>query len=379
MPSNELSSLAEFFGDLPDPRIDRTKKHKLLDIIIIAVCGVICGADSWVEIEQFGRAKEGWLKQFLELPHGIPSHDTFGRVFGLLDSAAFQERFRRWVEAVFRKTRGQVIAIDGKTVRRSRDRTIGQDAIHLVSAWASANEIVLGQVKTDEASNEITAIPALLDLLDVQGCIVTIDAIGCQTDIARKIIERRADYVLTVKANQGQLYEDIQEWFLYAQEVGLRDMRHDYHKTVNKGHGRIEVRECWTIADPQAFDYIRNYQGWEGLQSIAMVKRTRHADDQTTEDIAFFITSLDNDARQVLACSRNHWRVENSLHWVLDVVFREDDSRVRTGYAAHNFAILRRLALSLLKQDRSVKVGVKAKRLRAALDGDFLLHVLALD
>lgn len=376
MATNELGSLEDYFKDLPDPRIKRTRKHKLLDIIIIATCGIICGADTWTEIEEFGKVKEEWLRQFLELPNGIPSHDTFGRVFSLLDADQFQERFIRWVEATFRKTRGQVVAIDGKTVRRSHDQAKGKDAIHLVSAWAHANEVVLGQVKTDARSNEITAIPELLDLLDVQGCIVTIDAIGCQTDIARKIVERKADYILQVKANQGQLFDDIQEWFQWADESGFQGMRHDVHKTVNKGHGRIEVRECWTIADPQAFDYIRNYPGWEGLHSIARVKRTRHVNGQTTEDVAFFISSLDNDAQLILHGSRHHWSVENSLHWVLDVVFREDDSRVRVGHAAENLSVLRRLALNLIKQDTTVKLGVKAKRFRAALDENYLFHIL---
>lgn len=377
MSSKEAGSLWEYFGNLPDPRVDRTKKHKLIDIIVIAVCGIICGADSWTEIEQYGRIKEEWLRRFLELPNGVPSHDTFGRVFSLLDAEVFQNRFIRWVEAVFRKTRGQVIAVDGKTARRSHNRRLGKDAIHIVSAWASANHMALGQLKADEDSNEITAIPALLDLLDVQGCIVTVDAIGCQTDIASTIIARKADYVLTVKANQPQLLEDIQEWFAWAHESHFQHMSYDYHKTTHKGHGRVEIRECWTINDPTAFEYIRHYQGWPNLRTLAMVKRTRLADNQSTQDIAFFITSLDNDAQQVLQSSRLHWSVENSLHWVLDVAFREDDSRVRSGDAPENLAILRRLALNLLKQDTSAKIGIKGKRLRAALDDNYLLRVLS--
>jgi predicted transposase YbfD/YdcC len=376
MEENPFGSLEEHFGTLPDPRVEGRCEHKLIDIICIAVAAVVCGANSWSEVETFGKAKEGWLRQYLELPNGVASHDTFGRVFSLLDAEAFERHFAGWVESVFRRTRGQVVAVDGKRVRRSHDRTIGQDAIHMISAWASANRLVLGQRKVADATNEIPAIPELLSLLDLMNCVVTIDAIGCQTDIAQAIVERKADYVLAVKQNQGHLYEDIQEWFAYAQEIAFKEMPHDYHQTINKTSGRIEIRRCWAIADPHAFEYIRHYEGWAGLRTIVMIHNERRMGDQTQQQTRYFISSLPPDARRLLACVRQHWSIENSCHWTLDVVFREDDSRVRTGSAPRNFALLRRLALNLLKQD-TAKGSLNQKRFRAALDDAYLAQILA--
>lgn len=369
-------NLEAHFGDMTDPRVDRTKRHKLFDIIAIAICGVICGADSWTEIEEFGLVRQAWLKGFLELPNGIPSHDTFGRVFARLEAKEFHRRFSEWVRSVATLTGGQVVAIDGKTMRRSHDRTNGQDALHLVSAWASQSRLSLGQLNVEE-SNEITAIPRLLDLLYLAGCIVTVDAIGCQKEIAQAIRNAKGEYVLRVKANQGHLYEDLEEWFAYAHQTGFAAMTHSQARTVNKGHGRLEIRECWVVTDRQAFDYIRHYEGWVDLQSIVQVVRQRRVGDQVTTETAYYISSLGNDARQLLACTRSHWSVENSLHWVLDVVFREDQARHRTGYSAENFGLLRKVALNLIQQDKSVKGGVKSKRLRAALDPDYLLHLLS--
>lgn len=369
-------SIQRSFADLEDPRVVGRTSHHLLDIVVIAICGVLCGADSWVAIEQFGKAKEAWLREFLELPNGIPTHDTFGRVFGQLDAQAFERCFTRWVQAVFTVTRGQVIAIDGKTVRRSHDRATGQDAIHLVSAWAQANSLVLGQVKTAADSNEITAIPELLKLLYLKGCVVTIDAAGCQTQIARQIVEQGADYVLAVKGNQSHLQADLTDWFDYAQQTNFNAMSFTYAKTVHKRHGRLETRECWVIDDPLAFDYIRNFIGWAGLKSFAMVQRTRRIGDQTTTENAYYISSLPSDAERILACSRHHWAIENSLHWVLDVTFAEDRARNRQQNSAQNFALLRRIALNLLKQDATLKASVNVKRLRAALDDQYRLQLL---
>jgi predicted transposase YbfD/YdcC len=376
MSGTPIPSLEECFADLPDPRVEGRCDHKLIDILIIAVCGVICGAESWAEIETFGKAKENWLRRFLALPNGIPSHDTFGRVFALLEAEAFQTCFVRWVETVFRVTRGQVLAIDGKTARRSHNRTIGKEAIHLVSAWASANGIVLGQRKVDDKSNEITAIPELLKLLNVMGCIVTIDAMGCQTEIARTIIERQADYVLAVKKNQGQLHQDLEDWFAYADQVQFNSMKFSYHETTNKNHGRIEIRRCWAIADPVAFEYIRHYDGWAGLHTIVRVQRERRWGGQTQHETAYYISSLPADAQRLLACTRHHWSIENSFHWVMDVTFREDDARLRTGDSPQNFAVLRHLALNILKQDTS-KGSLKQKRFQAALDDQFLYQLLS--
>lgn len=368
-------SLIISFQELPDPRVAGRCDHKLIDIIVITVCAVIAGAESWVDVESFGQAKHEWLKTFLKLPHGIPSHDTFGRFFAVLDAEAFQTAFMRWVEGVFRVSRGQVIAIDGKTVRRSHNRTIGKDAIHLVNAWATRNGIALGQWKTDAKSNEITAIPPLLRQLNVAGCIVTVDAMGAQTKIAQAIRAEKADYVLRVKDNQGYLHQDILDWFAHVDHVQFAGMPHSYAETVNKGHGRIEIRRCWAISDPLAFEYIRNYEGWTDLQTIVRVQRERRLPNKTEIDTAYYISSLPAEAEPLLDATRFHWAVENSLHWVLDVIFREDDTRVRVGHAAHNMAILRQLALNIIKKDSS-KGSIRTKRFKAGLDSAFLETLL---
>jgi len=375
MSNEDPISLIVSFQDLPDPRVEGRCDHKLIDIIVVTVCAVIAGAETWVDVEQFGEAKQDWLKTFLELPAGIPSHDTFGRFFAALDAEAFQAAFMHWVEGVFRVSKGQVIAIDGKTLRRSHDRSIGKDAIHMVNAWATHNGIALGQWKTDAKSNEITAIPPLLRQLNVAGCIVTLDAMGAQTEIARTIRDEKADYVLRVKDNQGRLHQDIQDWFMHADHIQFADMAYCYAESVNKGHGRIEIRRCWAIDDPLAFDYIRHYQGWKDLHSIVRVQRERRLADKTERETAFYISSLAADAELLLAATRYHWAVENSLHWVLDVIFREDDARVRVGHAAHNMAILRQLALNIIKKDPS-KGSIRTKRYRSALDITFLEKLL---
>jgi predicted transposase YbfD/YdcC len=371
-----LGSIEGQFGELTDPRVQGRVEHRLIDIIIIAICAVICGANSWSEVETYGKAKIGWLRRFLELPNGIPSHDTFGRVFSLIEAEAFTACFIRWIEGVFRVTEGQVIAIDGKNARRSHQKTIGQDAIHLVSAWASANRLSLGQLKVADKSNEITAIPELLKLLDVQGCIVTIDAMGTQKEIATSIIEHHADYILALKGNQPHLLEDVQEWFTYAQQRGWQNIPHRYAETVNKVSGRVEVRRLWAIEDPLAFDYIRHYEGWTGLRCLIMLQRERRLDNRSQTELVFYISSLPADAPRLLQAIRDHLSIENTCHWSLDVIFGEDASRVRIGHVPQNFALLRRLALSVLKQDAS-KTSLKQKRFRAALEDDFLLYLLS--
>jgi len=369
------SSVEECFGDLRDPRVAGRCDHKLIDIIIIAICGVLCGADSWVGIETVGKAKESWFRQFLTLEHGIPSHDTFGYVFARIDHEAFQSRFVHWVESVFRVTKGQVIAIDGKTSRGSHDKAVGKDAIHLVNAWASANGIALGQRKVDSKSNEITAIPELLRLLDVSGCIVTIDAIGCQTKIAQTIRDEKADYILRVKDNQSKLKQDLVDWFAYGDSQQFEQMDMDFHQTTHKTSGRIEIRQCWVVRDPVAFEHIRHYEGWADLSSIIRVQRERRDGKQSSQDTAYYISSLTSSAAAILEATQHHWAIENSFHWVLDVTFREDLSRIRTGESAENMAVLRTIALNLLKQDTS-KSSLKQKRFRAAMDNDFLFHLL---
>ena len=343
------ASIMDYFGTLEDPRIDRCKRHQLLDIIAIAICAVICGADSWVYIELFGKSKLEWFQTFLELPHGIPSHDTFGDVFSRLDPEQFQQCFMAWTQAVSDLIPGEVVAIDGKTVRRSHDRNVGKRAIHLVSAWASANTLTLRQVKTAEKSNEITAIPQLLPMLELKGCIVTIDAMGCQQEIAQGILDRGAGYVLALKENQGQLYEDVRDLFEGAEEFGFGGVPHDYATTLNKDHGRIERRECWTISDPSCLEYLSAGQDWPGLRSVVKVVGRRETPAGTTVQPRYYISSLDAPAERLLKVVRTHWSIENSLHWSLDVTFGEDHCRIRKDHAPQNMATLRQVSHNLLK------------------------------
>jgi predicted transposase YbfD/YdcC len=293
MAENPIGSIEEHFSQLTDPRIERQKLHKLLDIIVIAICAVICGAEGWVDIEMFGNKKLVWLRQFLELPNGIPSHDTFGRVFGLLNAEQFQACFMAWVKAVQQVTRGQVVAVDGKELRGSLDNYLCKGAIYMVNAWASDNQIALGQRKVDAKSNEITAIPELLALLEIAGCIITIDAIGCQTEIAHQIIAQQADYVLAVKDNQPHLAEDIAYLFdLYRKEERPLDYFSDYHKSVEKDHGRIEIRECWTLPAAVYQPSVRRLNEWEKVSSLVLVQSQRKIGDQTTTQARYFISSL---------------------------------------------------------------------------------------
>lgn len=379
MPVSPGSAITDHFATLTDPRIDHTKRHHLLDLLTIALCAIICGADEWVAMEEYGNAKREWFDTFLTLPNGIPSHDTFGRVFAALDPDQFQHCFLTWVQQTMAQTDGAVIACDGKTVRRAHDREAGKAAVHMVSAWASAQHLVLGQIAVEEKSNEITAIPALLNLLMLKGCIVTIDAMGCQTAIAQAIIDREADYVLALKENQQTLYHEVQHLFADAEQTDGADYEMDHAETVDGGHGRVEIRRYRTISDPATLAHLDPDAEWAGLRGIGMVEAERREKGdagKVTRERRYYLTSL-TDAATFGQAVRGHWGIENGLHWVLDIAFREDESRARMGASAENLVVLRHIALNLLKKEATARVGVKNKRLKAGWDERYLLKVIA--
>ena len=455
---NLAETFFDYFALLEDPREDNhNRRHNFHDILVIAILGTICGADGWTEICEFADAKLEWLETFLELPHGIPSHDTFGRVFSLLDSEVFEECFLAWIESLSIDLQNEIISIDGKSLCGSHNKKKGIKMLHMVSAWASRNRMLLGQIKTEEKSNEITAIPDLLDMIDVKGSTVTIDAMGCQQDIAKKIVERGADYVLSLKENQPTLYQDVENIFLRAEqgEKKYKKMIHKQKLEKIEGHGRRETRRYTLIMprEQQSFG-IR----WPHLKGIGMLEMKRTVNNQTEHSKRYFLTSLDDgyefflmsdlpkgampekdkiyveqngeqlryllqdpsgnkidslldikianfsrktliesrlqilaetakrghtlhdtDINRFMQAVRQHWNVEINLHWSLDVSFKEDLSRVRIGHASENLAIIRRIALNLLKQEKTRKVGITAKRKRAGWDNKYLLKVLMAD
>lgn len=370
MERHPTASIIEHFSSIPDPRIDRRKLHKLQDIFFITLCAVICGADDWVSIEQFGEAKEAWLTEVLKLENGIPSHDTFGNVFAAINTEQFSECFSRWAADIAELGEGEIIAIDGKCLRGSLDKASGKAAIHMVSAWATQNQLVLGQQKVDDKSNEITAIPKLLMQLNIAGAVVTMDAMGCQTKVAEQIVHQGADYLLSLKGNQGNLHQDVKLFFESEHTrpaVG--------HESYDGGHGRIETR---TVRASAEIDWLKErHPHWVDLKSIVAVTARREARDKITDETRYFISSMDAcDPKRLGQIVRAHWGIENNLHWVLDYAFDEDAQRARVGHSAANMTVIRHIAINLVKSEKTVKVGVKNKRLKAGWDEDYLLKIV---
>jgi predicted transposase YbfD/YdcC len=383
MQTHPRLSLIEHFKDLPDPRVKGRTDHDLMDVLIIAVCTLLCGGTGFDDMADFGRAKEAWFRTFLTLRHGIPSHDTFNRVFAALKPEAFLDCFLRWTQSLRQAVAHEIVALDGKALRRSLRH--GQSARYIVSAWAQSNGLVLGQLKVADKSNEITALPQLLRVLELAGCIVTVDAMGCQKTIAREIIEADADYVLALKGNQETVHEEVKSYLddaivqqapapaSKAQVTPIPELA--YTQTVEKDHGRLEIRRHWQSG---RLDWFADRAKWEGLRSVGVVESVRQVGSEPpTVERRYYLSSLAVDVERFARAVRGHWSVENSLHWCLDVQLGEDQSRVRTGHAAENLATLRRLALNLLKRDKTKKRGLKGKQLNAGWDHDYLLRLLA--
>lgn len=368
--------LQRYFGEIKDPRVERTRAHELRNILMISILAVIAGARGWEDIETYGVSKQAWLEKFLALPNGIPCPDTFRRVFERIDPSAFERCFQRWVSELVKQLGAQVIPIDGKTLKGSYDREQSKTALHVVSAWASEHRLVLGQVKVAEKSNEISAIPALLELLDLAGCIITIDAMGTQTAIATKIYQAKADYVLSLKANHPTLYKQVKAWFETAQAQEFEGIEVSVDKRTESGHHRLEKRQVFCVSVTQ-LPPLHQQQSWMGLQSVVMVVRTRQLWNKTTHQVQFYLTSLESDAATIGRAIRLHWGIENKLHWSLDVTFAEDACRVRSAHAPQNLSLLRRIALNALNRELSFHRSTRQKSNRAAMDDDYMLKVLA--
>jgi len=369
------TSFLEHFADLNDPRIERSKEHLLKDIIAIAILAIISGADGWVAIEAYGHAKYEWLKSFLELANGIPSHDTFSRVFSRIEPEQFQECFLSWVNSIVKELELEVIAIDGKTMKQSYDRNHQQKALHIVTAWSSSHQLVLGQKKVDKKSNELTAIPALIEMLEIAGSVITIDAMGCQKDITSLIVKKKGDYVLALKGNQKLLYQAVKKWFELAQKEQFLGREYNSYEQVEAGHHRVEKRQVWTV-DVSELPPLHNQALWTGLKTVVMIVSERRLWNKTTTEARFYLSSLSSNAEKIAGAIRSHWGIENSLHWTLDVTFSEDKSRIRKQNSPENFALLRRLAINLLKQEKGFKGSLKMKRYLAGMDNNYLVQIL---
>lgn len=374
MSSASISMLKLHFGELDDPRAQHSIEHELIDIVMVTICAVICGAESWGEVENYGKAKQDWLSTFLALPNGIASHDTIERLFARIRPEQLQQCFINWVQAVFEISGGQLIALDGKTLRGSFESGGKRGMIHMVSAWATQNRLVLGQRKVNEKSNEITAIRELLQVLDLEGAVVSIDAMGCQTAIAQQIVDQGGDYVLALKGNQGNLWEDVGQLFEQAQQQVFEGIEHDYYETQAQGHGRQETRRYWVMGNT---DYLVGAENWAKLTTIGCVESQRKIGETLSCEMRYYLLSVPLDAQRFAAAVRGHWGIENQLHWILDVAFHEDQSRAIAGHSGENLAVIRHIALNLLTQEKSAKGGTHAKRLKAGWDDQYLLKVLA--
>ena len=375
MEEDAKRKLIENLKQISDPRIERTKRHRLLDILVIAVLGTMCAVESYPEMEEYGYDKEEWLRTFLELPHGIPSHDTFRRVLQLLKPAEVEQAFRAWAAGMTQLNAGEIVAIDGKHLKGSKRKgESGHAGLRMVSAWATENRVVLGQVKTQEKSNEITAIPELLQSLSLTGCVVTVDAMGCQKEIVREIREQQADYVISLKGNQGNLHQEVKQYFEWTTQCPSQAVQMDVCETVEKGHGRIETRRCQVTED---INWLVQKEDWVGLKSIVMVEAEREVIGQpASSERRYFISSLAADAVTNLRAVRHHWQVENSLHWVLDVAFREDACQVKNATGATNLAVLRKIALNFLNQEKTCRLGIRGKMHKAGRNHAYLIKVL---
>ena len=363
------------FSTISDPRVERTKEHKLIDIIAISIMAVISGAEGWVAIETYGKSKYSWLVEFLSLPNGIPSHDTFRRVWSRISTEEFNKCFLNWLDTLVNQCGLDVVSIDGKSLRQSYDRSSSQPALHIVSAWSANHRLVLGQKKIDKKSNEITAIPALIEMLDIKDSIITIDAMGCQKQIASLIIKKKAEYILALKGNQGKLHKQVKAFFESVQSQKNIEQIASFYQTTEAGHGRIETRKVWAVPISELSDDHR--ADWAGLKTIVMVVNERHLWNKTTLGVRYYLSSLECNAQLLAEAIRSHWGIENKLHWTLDVTFKEDASRIRKDCGPENFALLRRIALNLVNREDSYKASNKMKRYRAAMDNDYLLSILA--
>lgn len=364
------SLLITHLSILPDPRMEINRKHLLIDILMITVCAVMAGAHGWEDIENWGIEKEKWLRKFLKLPSGIPCHDVFRDLFMRLHPEAFGKAFLSWMSAVRKRTKGEVIPLDGKTIRRSMDRASGKTPFHLVSAWSADNGLVLGQVAVDGKSNEITAIPKLLELLDINDCIVTIDAMGCQTEIAKKIVDLDGDYVLAVKDNQPKLHEELKDFFDFAEKVKFADLTYEVFQTVEKDHGRMETRTYYLVAD---LDWLAVRSKWANLNSVGMVVSNRQEKGKpATEERRYYINTIKKDVRRFAKAVRSHWHIESKLHWTLDVTFNEDQSRKRKDHSAVNFALILKAVINLLRSIQSKGDSIRSLRLRAGWNTEII-------